>query len=115
MFTENAVACSSDIVPCASSAKLCTTHGAVPFMHRGSGIVSAGGPCQTDRSGMPASIAAASVNVLNVLPACRCDWLARLNAAPRWPGATTDIARIAPVEGSIATNAAAGSPGRPSQ
>ena len=31
---------------------------------------------------MPASIAAASVNGLNVLPACRCDWLARLNSAP---------------------------------
>jgi hypothetical protein len=42
-------------------------------MQRGSGIVSDGGPFQTDPSGMPASMAADSAKVLNVLPACRCE------------------------------------------
>jgi hypothetical protein len=48
-------------------------------MQRRAGIVSELGPVQTDPSGMPASIAAVSAKVLNVLPACRRDWLARLN------------------------------------
>ena len=52
-------------------------------MHRRSGMVSEGGPCQTESSGMPASSAAASVKSLNALPAWRRDSLARLNAHVR--------------------------------
>src|SRR5690242_3587275 len=84
-------------------------------MQIGSGIVSDGGPFHTELSGIPSSSAAVSVNSLNVLPAWRRDWVARLNAMLRWPGAATAIARIAPVPGVIATTAAAGSPGLPSQ
>ena len=64
---------------------------------------------------MPASIAAASVNTLNVLPDWRRDCVARLKCRRRLPGACTAIARTAPVAGSIATTAPAGSVGSRSQ
>jgi hypothetical protein len=60
-------------------------------------------------SEIPFSSAAASVKTLNALPAWRRLWLARLNSMSRRPGANAVIARIAPLAGSIATSAAAGS------
>ena len=111
VLTEWAMPCTRSIVPAVSSAKLCTSHGPSAFMQRGSGIVSDGGPCQTDRSRMPASSAAASVKTLNALPACRRDWVA--SPKRRWltPGARVASARTSPLRGSIATSAAAGWPG----
>jgi hypothetical protein len=57
---------------------------------------------------MPFSIAEASTNVLNVDPAWRADWAARLNWLPLFRTRAV-IARIAPVPGWTETIAAAGS------
>jgi hypothetical protein len=103
------------IVPVDSSAKLCTTQRPLAFRQRRLGIVSDAGPRHTELSGMPRSTAAASVKTLNALPAWRRDWLARLKRRRRWLGSRAVIARTAPVRGSIATNAAAGSERRRSQ
>ena len=71
------------------------------------------GPCQRESSEYPCSIAVASVNGLNADPACRPEPpspVARftLDTAKFFP---PYIARTAPLRGSIATTAAAGSPG----
>jgi hypothetical protein len=58
---------------------------------------------------MPCSIAVASTNALNVDPGCRRASAMRLNWLCARPGETAVIARMAPVAGSIATTAAAGS------
>ena len=112
VFTDWAIACARVIVPLPSSAKLCTVHAPVALRHRRSGMVSEGGPFQTESSGMPASSAAASVKTLKALPAWRRESLARLNGMS---GAVVAIARTAPVAGSIATSAPAGSDAAPSQ
>jgi len=58
---------------------------------------------------MPWATAAVSTKTLKVEPGWRRAWTARLNWFPTWPGVTAFIARIAPVRGSIATSAEAGS------
>ena len=58
---------------------------------------------------MPWSIAVASVKGLNALPAVRPDCDARLNFIGRPSGRYETIALTAPVRGSMATSAAAGS------
>jgi hypothetical protein len=71
------------------------------------------GPCQRESSEYPCSIAVASVNGLNADPACRPE---PPSPVARFTFETSKffppyIARTAPVRGSIATSAAAGSPG----
>ena len=57
----------------------------------------------------PSETASASTKVLNVEPACRRACAARLNWFPDRPGVTAVMVLIAPLRGSIATTAEAGS------
>ena len=99
-------------VPASSSLALLTDQNEPSlFLHSGAVITMWGGPFHVELSEMWASIAAASVNGLNALPAWRpAPSVARLNwlLAKFWP---PTMARIAPVFGSMATSAAEGSPG----
>src|SRR3569833_1096882 len=71
-------------------------------------MYSCDGPLKLMYGEMPWLIAVASVNGLNDEPACRPDCVARLNFIVRPPGMYVCIALTAPVRGSIATSAAAG-------
>src|ERR671937_1026046 len=64
VFTEWAIAWASDMVPAFSSAKLWTIHGPFALRQRRLGIVRDGGPCQTEFSEIPCSMAAVNVKTL---------------------------------------------------